>query len=138
MSSVRALLKQGSILLVAAMLPAWATASFRWSWRLPPEIQSLPLSEVRQAPNPILWVDVRDPERFQAAHIPEALYFDELNPQGALPNLLQRWTPRSKVLVYGEGQGSDRALRVAKTLKKILASSEVFLLEGGWLAWPKP
>ncbi len=137
MASLRVLLSQMAVLLLTAVLAAWANASFRWTWKLPPEIRSLSLTDSRHPSRPTLWVDVRDADRFANGHIPEALPYDETRPDDSLAFLVRRWTPRTRVLVYGEGPGSERALRVAKRLKKELASSEIYLFEGGWLAWPR-
>ena len=137
MAWARSLFLQMTVLLLVAFLAAKANSAFHWTWKLPPEIRSLPLAELRKKPHPLIWVDVRDADRFAENHIPEAVHFDETHPNASLARLLPRWTPDTRVLVYGEGIGSERAQRVAKRLKKDLASSEVYLLEGGWLAWPK-
>jgi rhodanese-related sulfurtransferase len=137
MGWTRSLLKQMVVLILAAMLAAWANSAFHWTWKLPPEVRSLSLPEARKNQGPLLWVDVRDADRFAEAHVPEAVRYDEAHPSASLAQLVPLWTPQSRVLVYGEGPGSERALRVAKQLKKDLASREVYLLEGGWLAWPR-
>jgi 3-mercaptopyruvate sulfurtransferase SseA len=42
-----------------------------------------------------------------------------------------------RIVIYGEGTGSDRALQIARRLRKDLGAPRIFLLEGGWAAWPR-
>lgn len=84
-----------------------------------------------------IWVDVRSLERFQNAHIQEAISFDESNIPEGLAQINRIRTGGKKIAVYGEGRGSDRALRVARLLKKQLRPNEIVLLEGGWASWPR-
>jgi hypothetical protein len=42
-----------------------------------------------------------------------------------------------RIVIYGEGTGSDRALQVARKLRKDLDPPRILLLEGGWAAWPR-
>ena len=83
------------------------------------------------------WVDVRSPERFEQAHVPGAIHFEESNASEGMERLKRAHAPGNKIVVYGEGTGSDRALRVARFLKKEMATKEILLLEGGWAAWPR-
>ena len=85
-----------------------------------------------------VWVDVRNPERYESAHIPGAVHFSEAEAEASLKAVRSVWKAGRKLGVYGEGIGSDRAERVAKSLKAALGTREVYLLEGGWAAWPRP
>jgi hypothetical protein len=58
--------------------------------------------------------------------------------EASLEAVRRVWKSNRKLGVYGEGIGSDRAERVAKLLKTELGTREVYLLEGGWAAWPRP
>jgi len=87
--------------------------------------------------NSFVWVDVRNPERFESAHIPDAIPFDEANATEGLARIKSVLGAGKKVVVYGEGTGSDRALRVARMIKQELRTKEVALLEGGWASWPR-
>ena len=83
------------------------------------------------------WVDVRSAERFEKAHIPDAISFDESNISEGLERVKAIRVRGGKIVVYGEGTGSDRAARVARLLKKELQTKDIALLEGGWAAWPR-
>ena len=83
------------------------------------------------------WVDVRSAERFEKAHIPGAVSFDEADFSEGLERIKGFRMGGKKIVVYGEGTGSERALRVARLLKKELQTKDIALLEGGWAAWPR-
>lgn len=137
MKFLRPAILQAGLLVALAVLASWATATFHLKWRLPPDLNTLTLNDARNSPVPILWVDVRELERFESAHVPDAISFEEQNRDDSLAKIIARWTPNTRVIVYGEGPNSDRASRVAKNLKKDLGTREVYLLEGGWAAWPR-
>jgi rhodanese-related sulfurtransferase len=96
------------------------------------------MKEARSKQAEFLWVDVRNPERFESAHIPGAIHFSEAEAEASAAAVRRVWRPGRKLAVYGEGIGSERAERVAKSLKAVLGTREVYLLEGGWAAWPRP
>ena len=134
---VEGLLEHTHQLVALAVLASWVTASFQLKWRLPPDLKTLTLTDARNATAPILWIDVRDSDRFESDHVPDAISFEEHNRDDSLAKIIPRWTPNTRIIVYGEGPGSDRASRVAKNLKKDLGTREVYLLEGGWAVWPR-
>ena len=82
-------------------------------------------------------MDVRSHERYENGHIENAFPFDEAHPNEDLIKLRGIFRASKKIVVYGEGAGSDRALRVARTLKKELGVKDIYLLEGGWATWPR-
>jgi rhodanese-related sulfurtransferase len=123
--------------LAFASLPASATVLFDLKWRRPPEFAEVKASQAQVRMNSFVWVDVRNPERFESAHIPDAIRFDEANATEGLARIKSVLGAGKKVVVYGEGTGSDRALRVARMIKQELRTKEVALLEGGWASWPR-
>ncbi|MEK0445652.1 MAG: hypothetical protein RLZZ399_973 [Verrucomicrobiota bacterium] len=127
---------QVALLLLAAALLSATNQFLGIRWRRPPEIAVLPLSEAQKQNVPTVWVDVRDADRFEREHVPGAVSFDETRPDSSLRDLLRVWNTGKRIVVYGEGTGSQRAQRVAEQLKKDLNTRSVFLLEGGWAAWP--
>ena len=131
-----ALIQMAFLILVSGML-TWATAFWGIQWKRPPEVRSLSIAAIQKDLSDVVWVDVRDFDRFDSAHIPDALFFSEAEHDKSLAHLLRLWKPKTRVVIYGEGPGSDRAQRVALQLKKDLHSADVFLLEGGWAAWPR-
>jgi hypothetical protein len=119
------------------MLPTAATVRFDLKWKTPPEFRELRASEAKARTRDYVWVDVRSPERFQLGHVPDAVSFDEANAPEGLDHINRLRNGRQKIAVYGEGAGSDRALRVARLLKKQLQTKDIVLLEGGWASWPR-
>lgn len=136
-SVVRPALRQVTTLLLAAAILAWATAFWEIQWHRPPEIRSISIAAARKDAANLVWVDVRTRDRFDISHISDAILFDENAHNPSLENLMQQWNPKRRVVVYGEGAGSDRAQRVAIQLKKDLQTRHIYLLEGGWATWPR-
>jgi len=130
-------IKQTILLLAIASIPAAATVAFDLEWKAPAEFKQLKPSQAKQTKESLVWVDVRSEDRFATGHIHDAVHFDETNPSSGLDAVRALWTPMRKVVVYGEGAGSDRALRVARLLKEKLPTKQVLLLEGGWAGWPR-
>ena len=130
-------LKQAVLLLGIAALPAAATLVFTLKWEPPAEFREAKAAEVRAHLDNFVWVDVRDEERYEKAHIPGALSVKDTEHSQGIDRVRAVWIPGKKIVVYGEGIGSDRALRVARLIKKELQTKDVLLLEGGWAAWPR-
>lgn len=125
------------LLLLAAGILSALTIGFNLKWKPSSEFREMNGREARTHPNEVIFVDVRSKDRFEAAQIPGALHFDEQNSEAGIETIRSIWSPKFKILVYGEGTGSDRAQRVARLLKSALPSKNVLLLEGGWAAWPR-
>jgi rhodanese-related sulfurtransferase len=105
------------------------------TWRTPP---SIPVSRARAlAPEP-LWIDVRSEERFNLRTIPNAVRADLADWNGTLRRIsTSHWQgPNHTIVVFGEGPGSDAAKEVLSRLRNALATKNIYLLEGGFLAWP--
>ncbi len=134
---LRACLLQTGFLLSVACLLAYATDAFHLQWSPPKALREMSINEARARQAEFVWVDVRNPERFESAHMPGAIHFDEAESEAGTEAVRRLWTTGRKVCVYGEGIGSVRAERVAQLLKTALGSREVYLLEGGWAAWPR-
>ena len=134
----RAAVAQTFCLLVGACVFSYASIALELKWRPPRPVGELTVKEARSKQTEFVWVDVRNPERFESAHIPGAVHFSEAEAEVSLEAVRRVWKPGRMLAVYGEGIGSDRAERVAKSLKASLGTREVYLLEGGWAAWPRP
>lgn len=130
-------LKQGLLLLGIAAVPAVATAVFDLKWKPPPEFKEVKTADILSRVSECTWVDVRSLERFNKAHIPGAVHFEEDDTTSGVALVRNVHKPGRKLIVYGEGKGSDRAQRVARLLRKELQSKDVVLLEGGWSTWPR-
>ena len=135
----KAVLAQVSILLCLACGLSYAIIALDLKLPPPPNaLHELTIKEARARQADFLWVDVRNADRYESAHIPGALPFSEAEPETSTAAIKRAWKTGRKVCVYGEGIGSERAERVAKSLRTALATREVYLLEGGWAAWPRP
>jgi rhodanese-related sulfurtransferase len=134
---IRASLSQAGILVLAAGLLSYTTIALDLRWTPAKTAGELSVKEARARQSDFIWVDVRNPERFENAHIPGAIHFDEANELDGIESIRRQWNKARKLCVYGEGIGSARAERVARLLKTALATREVYLLEGGWAAWPR-
>ena len=137
-SLARAAVGQTLCLVGGACAFAYASIALELKWRPPKPMGELTIKEARSKQTEFVWVDVRHPERFEGAHIPGAVHFSEAEAEASVEAVRRVWKPGRKLAVYGDGIGSDRAERVAKSLKAALGTREVYLLEGGWAAWPRP
>ncbi len=134
----RAAFGQTVFLVAGACLVSYAIISFDLKWRPPRSLREVTSKVAHSRQTDFVWVDVRNPERFESAHIPGAVHFSEAEAEAGVAAVRLVWKAGKKLGVYGEGIGSDRAERVAKSLKTALGTREVYLLEGGWAAWPRP
>jgi 3-mercaptopyruvate sulfurtransferase SseA len=134
---IKATAQQVIILLGLAGIPALLTVAFDWEWRTPAEFGELSAAQSEGEMEKLLWVDVRDPDRFEKAHVRGAVAFEEETPGPALDSLRERWMPGRRMIVYGEGAGSERAVRAGRLLKREFHTQNVLLLKGGWAAWPR-
>ena len=134
----RAAFGQTVFLVAGACLVSYVLISFDLKWSPPRSLREVTIKEAHSRQTDFVWVDVRNPERFESAHLPGAVHFSEAEAQAGVEAVRRVWKAGKKLGVYGEGIGSDRAERVAKSLKTALGTREVYLLEGGWAAWPRP
>lgn len=134
---LQASLRQAALLTAVAGVLSYATIALDLKWDPPKAIGEISIREARAQQSMLVWVDVRNPERFEIAHIPGAVHFDEAETDAGVGAIRKLWRKGRKLCVYGEGIGSARAERVVKLLKSALETREVYLLEGGWAAWPR-
>ena len=134
---IKATAQQVIILLGLAGIPALLTVVFDWEWKKPAEFMEMSATQSEGQMEGLLWVDVRDPDRFEQAHIRGAIALLEETPGPALDSLRERWMPGKRIIVYGEGSGSERAIRAGRMLKREFHTQNVLLLRGGWASWPR-
>jgi len=130
-------LRQLTILLSAAVIPASVSAWAYWDrtkWDAFRD-HAVPLSEVLQWKQTVLWVDARSAADFALAHIPGALRLTEDDWNELLPGLLKEWEPDSAVVVYCSSRSCHASEEVAKRLREEVGLKPVFVLRGGWEAW---
>lgn len=83
----------------------------------------------------VLWVDARGDKPFAQGHIPGALSFDPAEWEQRLGQLLERWQPGLKVVVYCDAAGCDTSKQIAARLREEVGLPDVYYLRGGWEAW---
>lgn len=101
------------------------------------EAPTLNVEAARRLDASVLWIDARSETEFQADHIPGALWLNETNFESGLDALLDRWSPRSTLIVYCGSTACNASQQLAARLKASGFES-VYVLEGGWRAWQKP
>jgi prepilin-type processing-associated H-X9-DG protein len=129
-------LLQAVLLLLFAMLPAVLTARLNLRWTAPAEFTPIPPTLAHSDAANILFVDVRNQDRFESGHAPGALAIRPETYETMKDSIRALWRGQ-RIVIYGEGAGSDRALQVARKLRKDLDVPRILLLEGGWAAWPR-
>jgi len=132
-------LRQSSVLLVAALVPALLAAVLQprrpaWS-RAQAEAPEVSWPEVAGWSGPVLYVDARPPEAFARRHIPGALSLPESQWEALLPGVIRTWQPGCRVVVYCDNQACGASQSVAVRLRRELGIDQVFVLQGGWNAW---
>lgn len=130
-------MKQAAILACCAAVPALATLRFDLRWKLPAEFREIKAVQASNHTGEYLWVDVRSLERYENGHIENAFSFDEAHQNEDLNRFRSVVKNYKKIVVYGEGAASDRALRVARVFRKEFGFKDIYLLEGGWATWPR-
>ncbi len=133
-----AAMRQAFLLGALAAAATFAVIRLNLEWKPSTAVRQLAQAQLRDRPADFLFIDVRSADRFEASHVAGALHFEEGSARTGLEEIRARWDGKRRIVVYGEGQGSERATRVALLLKKEFSTREVYLLEGGWAAWPRP
>jgi rhodanese-related sulfurtransferase len=133
-------IKQISTIFLLAVVPAILTGWLhpkRPSW----SSEQLQAGEVSLAQaidwgESVLWVDARSSVLFERGHVPHAISLNEDDWEALLPELMRRWKPGMKIVVYCDSRECRSSHLVADRLKKGGVSS-VHVLHGGWEVWEK-
>jgi rhodanese-related sulfurtransferase len=138
---VKALLRQGVVLLALALLPAAVQAIYLrdkipWQSRVA-ESDLVTVEVARGWGANVLWVDARPVEEFERDHIPDAVSLSEDRWGEPLSEFLgKHWSPEKKIVVYCSAANCNLAEDVAKRLREeAKLSNEIRILKGGWEAW---
>jgi rhodanese-related sulfurtransferase len=137
--SCAATCRQAVLLLTLALIPAIFAAWLHpkrpeWSWKRP-AVTELTLSDAESLSPPVLWVDARPDEEYNARHIPGAISLNEDRWEELLAKFMAVWQPGARVIVYCNSQRCDASREVAARLRHELQIGNVFVLQGGWNAW---
>jgi rhodanese-related sulfurtransferase len=126
-------------LVLLAALPAAVSGYVQLEWRGSPQAE-LQADEVRPGTarmwgHPVLWVDARSRERFNAGHVEGAILLNEEHWEELIPAFLDAWDPEKTIVVYCDGGKCDASRAVANRLRDELKLESVYVLQGGWTAW---
>ena len=131
-------LRQASLILLAALIPAGLTAAFhprRAAWAqatlLPGEVE---LQTVLAWGSDVLWTDARSSKDYEAEHVPGAILLNLEVWDQLFPQFLDQWNSEKKVVVYCSSTACELSHEVAKRLQAD-GISPVYVLKGGWEAW---
>jgi rhodanese-related sulfurtransferase len=128
------------LLLLLALLPA-ALAGWlhpRSAFHAPAAIagvEQVDPAAVRRWNATVLWVDARPAAAFAAAHVPGAVNLTERTWEQQLGDVVGRWQPAVRIVVYCDGAACQASTAVAKRLQRELQLERVYVLTGGWPAW---
>lgn len=87
---------------------------------------------------PVLWLDARTREQYEADHIPGAVLLNEDEWNGLLlpvADLLFAASNPPTVIVYCDSRACAASHQVAERLQEELGYEDVVVLHGGWETW---
>ena len=117
-------------------LMAWHRARGIWNPPLPGRDEAT-LAQIHEWDNPVLWIDARPSDAYEENHIPGAILLNEDNFERNLPDVLQKWTPGTRVVVYCDSKLCDASRAIMERLAGEVGLSETYVLFGGWPSWRK-
>ncbi len=132
------LIRQLALILAAALLPAAASAALQLRWRSETPLQP---GEIRPSTarlwshHQVLWVDIRPPARFEAAHIPGAFNCPPEQWTTGSQEVLARWSAEKAVVIYGDDDQETQAHAMSQRMREQLGFETTYVLKGGWQAW---
>jgi rhodanese-related sulfurtransferase len=135
---IRTAARQALLLAAVALLPAIAQGLYlrdRVLWRQPPAGNEVTVADTRQWGGSVMWIDARPADEFNLGHIPEALPLNTDEWDKLLPEVLNKWSPDRKLVVYCSKQTCGASREVARRLKDEAGLKNVFVLTGGWESW---
>lgn len=125
----------GLIALVPAALAAWLHPRSAWHAPAAAGVIKVDPAAVRGWTGAVVWVDARPAAAFATAHIPGAVNLTERTWEQQLGDVVGRWNPAARIVVYCDGAGCQASTAVAQRLQRELALDQVYVLTGGWPAW---
>ena len=102
-----------------------------------PAADEITLIAAREFPGPLLWLDARPVSEFAHDHIPEALPLNPDDWDAQIIDVLARWQPGTRVIVYCDDRACGSSRAVAEKLRREYQFDDVVILHGGWSAWRK-
>jgi rhodanese-related sulfurtransferase len=135
---VSRVLRQLAIVLGLALLPALVSAAIQLQWNAeaPPSKGEVTIAMVHGWGDHVLWVDARSRAKYEHAHIPGAVLLNEEEWNSLTSAFSDAYDPDVPVVVYCDGGSCDASHAVADRLRKEFGLQKVYVLKGGWSAWP--
>ena len=130
--------KQALLLASLALLPAIVQGVYlrqHLSWRESSTKDEVSVAQARQWGEQTMWIDARPAEEFEAAHVPGAMRLTAEEWDQLLRQVLMKWSPERKLVVYCSKQTCGASREVARRLKDEAGLKNVFVLSGGWEGW---
>ena len=90
------------------------------------------LARLNHTTQPVIWVDARAKEDYEAAHVHGAVLINEDDYYVQIGSLLSVYKKGDLVVVYCSMEGCDSSLNIARLLKKETGIHEIYALHGGW------
>lgn len=134
-SAVREAALLWGLALVPACLAAWLHPRSAFHATAATGVTQVDPAAVRGWTATVVWVDARSADAFAAAHIPGAVNLTERTWEQQLGEVVGRWTPAARIVVYCDGAACQASTTVAQRLKRELQLDQVYVLTGGWPAW---
>ena len=131
--------RQALILLALAFIPAAGQALYlrnQVSWHAPaigPD--EVTLQQAQGWGDGVLWIDARPAEQFDREHVPNAVLLNEDRWDELLPQMLEKWSPDKRIVVYCSSLSCAASHDVARRLREEAQLPNVFVLHGGWETW---
>jgi len=131
-------LRQLVVVLGLALLPALVSGAIQLQWNAvtPVSRDEVTLATVHHWGDHVLWVDARSRAKYEKAHIPDAVLLNEDEWNSLVHTFLDAWDPDVPVVVYCDGGSCDASHAIAERLRTEFKIEKVFVLKGGWEAWP--
>jgi rhodanese-related sulfurtransferase len=132
-------IREAALLAALAALPAIVSGAWQLKWQPPVPLREgeVSVATAQLWGASVLWVDARAREKFERQRIPGAVLLNPEEWEQLVPRFLDAWEVEKAIVVYGEGPGDDAATSVAHRLKEELKLESVWILQGGWRAWPQ-
>lgn len=132
-------LRQLAIVLGLALLPALVSGALQLQWNAeaPAKKDEVTIAMVHNNwHDKVLWVDARTRAKFDHAHIPGAVLLNEDEWNSLTSAFSDAYDPEVPVVVYCDGGSCDASHAIADRLRQEFKLQQVYVLKGGWSAWP--
>lgn len=94
------------------------------------------VADAKSLATPVIWVDARPREKFDAGHIRGAMLLNGFEWDTLAPIFLDAWDPGSTIIVYCDGGTCTASHEIADRIRaQFELPDKVVVLKGGWEAW---